>query len=592
VLGFRVHIDRSRCTAFALRDETTDQWQGGIVKVCRVLGVLIFLATIPTLSMAGYLGDVSLDKGSVAQLGFGTPIQVNFSYKVTIPDGARIRALPYYDGSPHPNSGYVDSPVYAEGAGIASTLCTVWAGDARVDQIVIVMFTADWNEQLLELALPVDYHYDWVGVFDIAFSPSSPSWLMNGEYLDITYNYNNTWPGPVKVFARPFFHGELCEGYGASGSPSHPEGTGSEDAVITFPSGSADVDAIRFQVWTDDQVSLLNQFFVPVDFHWGSHGISNVSFSVDPPDYRLQGESIDCNFQYSTSDPIGVRVWAYGAKDGELLTDGLFQQGSALLPAPSGSTSRYFGYHIDTDINQVALIMKSDDQSETYLEAFVPLDAKYRAHVIRELDLTPGAPAILNYGEHIDAEWAYATTNSNALRIWQFLYAQGVDKTSGNSASPLYLQPSGYGSSYAYWNNYQEPVIDQIMFKIVDDVTEGVLEEIFYPALHLYGEGGVATSTSSGIPQSARLLPNYPNPFNPKTRLSFVLDEAEQVDLAIYDLQGRLIKALANGLFSAGAHDFEWNGSDEGDASVASGIYFARMTSPGSESVIKLVLLK
>lgn len=100
------------------------------------------------------------------------------------------------------------------------------------------------------------------------------------------------------------------------------------------------------------------------------------------------------------------------------------------------------------------------------------------------------------------------------------------------------------------------------------------------------------------IPQTLALgigelsLESSPNPFNPRTRFSFDLPVDARVQLVIYDLQGRVVKVLADGQRSAGVHEFVWNGEDGAGARVASGTYFARLDTDRGRIVRKVVMLK
>ena len=64
------------------------------------------------------------------------------------------------------------------------------------------------------------------------------------------------------------------------------------------------------------------------------------------------------------------------------------------------------------------------------------------------------------------------------------------------------------------------------------------------------------------IPQEHALLPNYPNPFNPSTTISLQLTVNSDVELSIYEVNGRLIETLFSGFKTAGEHTFEWNAAD------------------------------
>jgi hypothetical protein len=70
---------------------------------------------------------------------------------------------------------------------------------------------------------------------------------------------------------------------------------------------------------------------------------------------------------------------------------------------------------------------------------------------------------------------------------------------------------------------------------------------------------------------------NYPNPFNPVTRIPFVLTTRLSVRLTVYDVLGRRVKQLAEGEMDPGQHEVDWDGTDEYGRIVANGIYFCRM---------------
>jgi hypothetical protein len=88
------------------------------------------------------------------------------------------------------------------------------------------------------------------------------------------------------------------------------------------------------------------------------------------------------------------------------------------------------------------------------------------------------------------------------------------------------------------------------------------------------------------------LRPAYPNPFNPRTTLSFDLATSGQVSLKIYAVDGSYVATLHTGVLTAGPHEYAWNGVDHRGQTAASGVYFAELRTPDENLRTKLNLLK
>lgn len=94
------------------------------------------------------------------------------------------------------------------------------------------------------------------------------------------------------------------------------------------------------------------------------------------------------------------------------------------------------------------------------------------------------------------------------------------------------------------------------------------------------------------LPNDFELMPNYPNPFNPSTAISFALPEPRHVVLEVYNLLGQRVVRLYDGLAPAGYLDLVWDGRDHTGHSVGSGVYFYRVSAGDFNQVRKMVLLK
>lgn len=89
-----------------------------------------------------------------------------------------------------------------------------------------------------------------------------------------------------------------------------------------------------------------------------------------------------------------------------------------------------------------------------------------------------------------------------------------------------------------------------------------------------------------------RLQGNYPNPFNPETTISFSTQKDNLVTLDIYNIKGQRVKTLINEHKTAGQHSVVWNGTDDNNRNVSSGVYFYRMRNGEFSSTKKMILMK
>ncbi len=87
-------------------------------------------------------------------------------------------------------------------------------------------------------------------------------------------------------------------------------------------------------------------------------------------------------------------------------------------------------------------------------------------------------------------------------------------------------------------------------------------------------------------------LTNYPNPFNPTTNISFNLPAKSDVTLAVYNVKGQLVKTIVNSKLDSGEQTFTWNGNDNTDKPVSSGVYFYKLQVGDNTETHKMLMLK
>lgn len=101
-----------------------------------------------------------------------------------------------------------------------------------------------------------------------------------------------------------------------------------------------------------------------------------------------------------------------------------------------------------------------------------------------------------------------------------------------------------------------------------------------------------AVSNSDLIDSSRPLILVTPNPFNPSTTIEFSIFQSSPANLCVFNNRGQKVKTLLEGDIERGQHRVVWNGRDENNRSVASGVYFIRLEAAGKTSIRKAMLLK
>jgi len=101
---------------------------------------------------------------------------------------------------------------------------------------------------------------------------------------------------------------------------------------------------------------------------------------------------------------------------------------------------------------------------------------------------------------------------------------------------------------------------------------------------------------SPELPVAFQLGQNYPNPFNPQTVIPFEISEPAEVSLAIYDLQGRLVRQLLENAPISGSFQQIWDGTNSANESVTAGVYLYRLIAVSAPQRIqlskKMILMK
>lgn len=108
-----------------------------------------------------------------------------------------------------------------------------------------------------------------------------------------------------------------------------------------------------------------------------------------------------------------------------------------------------------------------------------------------------------------------------------------------------------------------------------------------YDCVMLMTKSDAIATAINEMPRELELIGNHPNPFNPVTRISLYLPQAEHVKIDVFNILGQCIDRLVDGIIESGEHVVEWDGSG-----VSSGVYFYRFQAGEHFETRKMLLLK
>lgn len=316
--------------------------------------------------------NINISPVAPASIPLGQNVNITFDYKTNQPGGIRIFARPFTGGAPTPGYGAHGSSLYPTGSGNGNGFFNIGSGNAIVDHIRFQMLNDDQSQVLLEFFVPVHYHYAANSVSNFKFNPIEPAALLFNQDVNLTFDYVTDQAGGARIFARPFSGGDLTPNYAAHGSPLYPAGFGNGAGSFNITASEAVVDHVRIQMKNADQSQLLYEELIPVNYHYSTHSINNIVLTPGPHAFFTFNQHVDLTFNYATSEPTGVRIFARPFSSGSL-SPNYGAHGSPSYPSGSGSGSGYFTIQFgDIFVDQVRFQMYNDNQSQLLLEFFVP----------------------------------------------------------------------------------------------------------------------------------------------------------------------------------------------------------------------------
>lgn len=151
---------------------------------------------------------------------------------------------------------------------------------------------------------------------------------------------------------------------------------------------------------------------------------------------------------------------------------------------------------------------------------------------------------------------------------------------------------AGGDNEGGYGNNHVENVDDSQANTILA-AQFGSIDPLFYSAWDYDNQEPVAVEEEvSGVAQKFSLGQNYPNPFNPKTTFKYAIPQQADVNIAIYNILGQRVFTHTKSTVAPGTYQFTWNGVDNQNQAVSSGVYFYQIQAGDFSATKKMVLMK
>jgi Ca-activated chloride channel family protein len=302
------------------------------------------------------------------------------------------------------------------------------------------------------------------------------------------------------------------------------------------------------------------------------------------------------------------------------ITDGYPTWGETTIPNILASVKNYnkqsvriFPFGVGEDVSETLLVRMGVENGgyATFIEEDDDIAKKIGNHfkriskpVLTDLELVidglttsdkfPRPLPDLFWGSQVMQLGIYKNSGVFPVKLKGTIRGQAVEYS---SMAQFPTEPGGHRFIPRLWAKAKiDFLLDQIaMFGEQEELKNQVIElslrfQILTPYTAFYsdpnetdpsdptgGDFGSDVADRDKTPEGFALHQNYPNPFNPTTTISYELPIAGQVVIKIYDINGRLVKVIANVQQPEGSHSIQWDGTDFSERPVAAGVYICRL---------------
>ena len=225
----------------------------------------------------------------------------------------------------------------------------------------------------------------------------------------------------------------------------------------------------------------------------------------------------------------------------------------------------------------------NDDEIDVWIKVFTWYDEENGRFIIewsRALngydEVTEETFEIILYDQN-----AMPTESGDGVIEFQYLEIQDVDVTKNYSTVGIESPTKNYGTQYVFNNVYSPgaaPLVNERVIRFTTEAPDNYVASL--------------TLDNELTPNDFILSPAYPNPFNPVAHFDLIIPYGEFVKMTVFDILGREVTILKNGMMAPGQYKIAWHGIDNFGKSVSSGSYFLVMKYGEKTKVQKLVFLK
>ncbi len=370
--------------------------------------------------------------------------------------------------------------------------------------------------------------------------------------------------------------------------------------------------------YIDDAWYLVFGYCVNCSGDFNNDGISDLVVSSNGPDGWLYGQAEiffgsssfdtinDFHVQGSDCSYLGLNITT-GDFNGDNFDD------LALLKFGSGDSQEiYFyegGVNMDSQLDQT---FTENGSSPDVIENLFEMGGDYNADGFDDLVVKTGRTELKILWGNSNSSFDNCDSLVTDLNIVNIMHSD----INNDSISDLiintftYMEGTGvliYSGCPSFDLNYDLSIIDDTTFqhgfanqKVFDFNGDGY-NDIFFQTfnsldssrtIQAYSIVEIQEAQNNTRPYMDLQLSNYPNPFNPTTTISYSLPEEGNVCIEVYNIKGQKVKQLINKNQESGYHTIKWNGTDQNNKNVGSGVYFYKVKTEKSSLINKMIMLK